>query len=199
MVRTRKKITYVLVIILILCTSLFIIFDIEDTYAESAPGDNNTEENCQSVTKFVFVEVEKTVTVPGPVKTIYITKPYYIQNTISVPYEVTVTLKDWDSVEQLREFLENDLTDQHIALTTDNTGTVKLYGQCEDYALQLRDNAMVAGMYLSVQILHPEEYKKYYPDKESNSYHAICMARIGNEFWYIEPSSDECWLAFYLD
>ncbi len=155
--------------------------------------------SSHTVTRLVKVEVEKPVPVVSQLKTIEVIKPVYIENTIEVPYEVPVKLKDWDSVEQLQDFLKNDDTDQRIILTTDSNGAVKFDGQCEDFALQLRDRAMAIGMYLSVQVLHPEEYRKWYPSATTDAYHAICMARIGNEFWYIEPSTDQCWLAMYLD
>lgn len=59
---------------------------------------------------------------------------------------------------------------------------------------------MAIGRYLSIQVLDQSEYQKWYgvpviPD----IYHAICMARIGNEFWYIEPINDKYWLALNLD
>jgi hypothetical protein len=157
----------------------------------------HTINSSRYVEKPVYIEVEKTVPVE---KLVEVEKPVYVERKIEVPVEVPVMLKDWDSLEQLEEFLKNDDTDQKITLTADNTGNINFNGQCEDFALQLRDRAMAIGRYLSIQALHPKEYEKWYGQTaQPNQYHAICMARIGNEFWYIEPQTDKHWLALYLD
>ncbi len=109
-------------------------------------------------------------------------------------------LTDWESVAELRQFLDMDETDTHVFLKADEAGVIKLTNQCEDLALQLRDRAMEQGKYLSVIALSPDEYLKWYGEvRPPGSYHAICMARIGNEFWYVDPSDDRHWLALYLD
>ena len=116
---------------------------------------------------------------------------YPIQAPVEVIKEVEVfrELTDWDSVEELEAFLEQDDTDKRIVLKASSDGVIKFNGQCEDYALQLRDRAMAQGKYLSIIVLEVKD----------NRYHALCMARIGNEFWYVEPKTDECWLGLYLD
>jgi hypothetical protein len=144
-----------------------------------------------------FIVVEKAV---PALTTIQIDRTVLVEKEIEVPRDVPVALKDWDNAEQLAEFLKNDDTDRIIILQADSSGGIEFNGQCEDLALQLRDNAMAIGKYLSVQVLNPYEYQKWYgtwvgPDV----YHAICMARIGNSFWYIEPSNDKYWRALNLD
>ena len=133
------------------------------------------------IEKPVYVEIEK---------------PIYVERKVEVP----VMLKDWNSVGELEEFLAIDDTEGHIILIAGSDGKINFNAQCEDFALQLRDRAMAIDKYLSVIALPPEEYKKWYGKRlKSNEYHAICMARIGNEFWYVEPATDEYWLALYLD
>ena len=127
-------------------------------------------------------------------------KPVYIMKEIEVPVEIPVVLKDWDSLESLEEFLINDDTEKTVIIIADSEGKIIFDNQCEEYALQLRDRAMATGMYLSVAALHPKEYEKWYSKQaKPNQYHAICIAVIGNELWYIEPQTDEHWLALYLD
>lgn len=113
----------------------------------------------------------------------------------------TQVLEDWDSPEELQAFLAQDDTDSHIVLRCNSQGIAKLNGICEDRAFQLRDNAMAQGKYLSVFPLDRTEYHKWYGVwLKSNQYHMICGAKVGdNEFWYIEPGNDKCWLAQYLD
>jgi hypothetical protein len=145
----------------------------------------------------ITVVVEKAVPV---LTTIQIDRPVVIEKEIEVPRDVPVALKDWDNTEQLAEFLKNDDTDRIIILQADSSGEIAFNGQCEDLAFQLRDRAMAIGRYLSVQVLNPYEYQKWYGTwVGTDVYHAICMARIGNAFWYIEPSNDKYWQALFLD
>ena len=117
-----------------------------------------------------------------------------------IEIEVPVKLEDWESVEELEAFLKADNTDSHIYLKAGGDGVIKFDGQCEDVAIQLRDRAMAEGKHLEVVPLHRAEYLKWYNEEiEVGRYHAICMAIIGNEFWYVEPSDDRCWRALYLD
>ncbi len=145
----------------------------------------------------VYLEVEKPVPTVTPIEVV---RPVYVEKEVEVPREIPVTLKDWDSPEQLGEFLKNDDTDQRLILQADGSGEVSFNGQCEDLALQLRDRAMAVGRYLSVQVLNPGEYYKWYGRAAGpDVYHAIGMARIGNQFWYIEPATDKYWRALNLD
>lgn len=116
---------------------------------------------------------------------------------VEVVKEVPVELDDWTSTEELERFLAADDTDRHIILAAGPDGVVQLNGRCEDIALQLRDRAMAQGKYLSVQILHSEEYYKWYGKRlPQNNYHAVCMARIDQNFYIIEPDTDKYWLAY---
>jgi hypothetical protein len=149
------------------------------------------------VEKPVYVQVEKLVTV---VETVEVEKIVSVDRIVEVPVEVTVKLRDWENKAELTEFLKNDDTDTYLFLKADNAGGIAFNGQCEDLALQLRDRAMSIGKYLSVQVLSPQEYEKWYGVTVGPGvYHAICMARIGNEFWYIEPDNDRHWPALNLD
>ena len=155
------------------------------------------KDTSQISEKRVYVEVD------NPPEIIKVTETVYVEPEIDNPVsskDMPVKLKDWDSLEQLKQFLKEDDTDRIIFLRANSDGIVALNGICEDLAFQLRDRAAATGRYLSVQALDPNEYQKWYSCVvERNVYHAICMARIGNEFWYIEPSTDDTWLALYLD
>ncbi len=174
--KINSKVIFPVAFILILCVVWIVGIDF---------GLHYTKPKVVTQTKHINSYVEKLIT---------------IEREVKVPVEVPVMLKDWDSLEQLEEFLINDDTDKRVILTVNGEGKLIFDEQCEDYALQLRDRAMAIGMYLSIEVLHPIEYEKWYGKlAKPNKYHAISMARIGNELWYIEPQTDKHWLAIYLD
>lgn len=195
----KYRFTVLVVVVIIICAAWTLALNLGLTHAEPDIIEY-VKNSSYYVTKPVYLEVEKPVPVEQPVRTVEVVQPVYVEKEVQVPFEVPVALKDWDSPEQLIEFLKNDDTDQIVILTADSQGQILFNGQCEDYAIQLRNRAMAAGMYLSIEVLHPKEYEKWYGQPvRADQYHAVCMARIGNEFWYIEPTNDKAWLALYLD
>ncbi len=181
---------------ILLCTAWTIALNTDFANAETRAVTVTTCSACP-VPEPVYIEVEKIVT---EVETVEVEKIVSVDRIVEVPVEVPIKLQDWESKEELTGFLRNDDTDTYLFLKADNVGGIAFNGQCEDLALQLRDRAMSTGKYLSVQVLSPQEYEKWYGVTVGPGvYHAICMARIGNEFWYIEPDNDRHWLALYLD
>ena len=163
-------------------------------------------------TKIVYVdrpvevirEIEIEVPVEVPVEVLVeIIKEIEKLVVVEVPItkEVPTRLGDWESLEELQAFLAGDPTDSRIILVANSSGIVKLHGQCEDRAIQLMDGAQEVGKRLFLVPLHPSEYLKWYGSYPgSNIYHAVCGALVGdNDFYYIEPSTDRCILAIYLD
>jgi len=121
-----------------------------------------------------------------------------ISSPVVADYE---KLHDWNSVEELKTFLEQDDTDRHINLIAGADGIIRFDGQCEDRAFQLRDRAEAIGKRLETEILDRNEYYKWYRVWiPTNTYHVINKGVIGdNEWWYVEPSTDKIWLGVYLD
>jgi hypothetical protein len=164
----------------------------------------NTEPVVITQTEYVTLPpqvIEKPVYIEAEVIK-EVEKPVYLDREVieEVEIEVPVQLEDWESSDELKAFLAGDDTDKHIILSADENGVIKFNGQCEDFAFQLRDRAMAQGKYLSVISLNPHEYLKWYGKSVGSlEYHAICMARIGDELWYVEPSNDRYWLALHLD
>jgi hypothetical protein len=192
----RKKLIVSTVIIIYLCAIWVLSFNAALAHVEPKII-TYVENTSYPVPEPVYIEVEKPVPV---VTTIEVDKPVIIEKEIEVLHEVPVALKDWDSPEQLAAFLKNDDTNQLLILRADNSGNIEFNGKCGELALQLRDRAMAIGRYLSVQVLNPAEYEKWYGQAVGPEiYHAICMARIGNELWYIEPSNDKQWLALHIN
>lgn len=157
------------------------------------------KEHCGNCHDGHYIETVEYVMKPVVI-TKEVVKEVPLVKEVLVNHEVPVKLADWESSDELKAFLKEDGTDRHVFLKANDNGTVSFLGQCEDFAIQLRDNAMVKGKYLSITSLSSDEYYKWYGKTLSaNTYHAINMARILNEFWYIEPANDRCWKALLLD
>jgi hypothetical protein len=124
--------------------------------------------------------------------------PIYISETETVTeYQ---TLSDWESLDELTAFAQS--VSPVLYFTTDANGRVDLdfTGRCGYIAYQMRDQAAKIGKYLAVQAMTPQELTLRFPsvDNPENSYHALCMAKIGNELYCIEPSTDEITLCYTI-
>jgi len=144
--------------------------------------------------------VEKRVDVPDViVKTVIVKEemPVEVEKIVNVP----ITLRDWDSVAQLKQFLAQDRTDKTVVSQTGYNG--KEYYPCYTHATMLRDNALRAGFYLETEILTQEEcysFRDYVVcDPETTQKHDVCKARIKDEIWLVEPQSDSVWFAYNLN
>ena len=115
----------------------------------------------------------------------------YQDKIIEIPKEVIKEvpsqLKDWNSLEELQNFLIQDDTDKtifyHFPDMTIDTGA------CEKYVLMLIDNASIQGKRL---FFCPQSLL-------DGNYHALVGVIVGNDFYLIEPQTDAYWLLGYLD
>lgn len=104
---------------------------------------------------------------------------------------------DWESALELECFLALDHAP--VVLIAGPDGLVRLDGQCEDVAFQLRDRAAVWGRRLETEILTKHEFREYYRISIP-CYHMINKAIIGNEIWFVDKSwDDKMWHVGYLD
>jgi len=118
-------------------------------------------------------------------------------------------LEPWESIEELKAFLEQDDTDEVFDITAGEDGILNYRGinMCEHDALQLIDRAFAIGKTLHFLPLPRSEYLKWWTKWKSpwkrtpraNEYHAIVLAIIGNDVWYIEPDTDVHFKALKLD
>ena len=107
-------------------------------------------------------------------------------------------LQDWESKLELDCFLAcQEGKPVVVTLALDGSGGKFKDVDCENVALQLRDKAREWGRYLDVEILTPQETRKYYG--KSLGYHAINKAVIGNEWWYVDYSENKIWHPLNLD
>lgn len=157
-----------------------------------------THQKPQVITE--YVEVIDEVRVPNYIivsEPEYIGYPVYVEIEKEVPQES----EDWDSIEELKAFLEADDTDSHSYYTANEQGVISFVGICRVKAEQLRDNAEAIGKRLETESLTRTEAIAYFDIGQKLKpwdRHDVCKARIGNEMWFVEPSTDELFLAYYI-
>lgn len=113
-------------------------------------------------------------------------------------------LKDFESVEILRGFIQQDNTNEFVRLVADNNGTINFDNQCEESALQLIQRAEAKGYRLNFQVINVRDYARwrYLLPKGQLAWddgHAVCSAIVGNDIYFIEPQNDNVWFAYHLD
>lgn len=114
---------------------------------------------------------------------------------VEVPVEVPRKLRWFDSVGELEDWLEQNPVD-HTKFIYDHG-----LGDCDDYALELIEDAKLDGFEMWFQVLH-HPYRQPITGKlltTKSADHAVCSVIISDEVYYIEPQTDEIWLAAYID
>ncbi len=106
---------------------------------------------------------------------------------VEVIKEVPMGVREFDSLDELTQFLEIDDTDSHIILRPirGSSGQISFENICDHYALQLQRQALEAGYLMSTEII--------------KNNHMINCAVTGNEIYFIEPQTDEVWLWGYRE
>lgn len=139
-----------------------------------------------------YVEVEKPVT-----KYVIVEKPIYIERIVEVEtikeveiiVEVPIELRDFESVEELREWLTKECTFTLSGKDID----------CDNYALELQQRGLKDGYLLNFEAILPDEYNKLFKKLKIDGLHAMNSAIIGNTFYYIEPQTREIAWGGFLD
>jgi len=104
-------------------------------------------------------------------------------------------LRYFESTDELKTFLEESSVDNHIKAGQD----WRTY-DCDDYAIALREYAHSKGFHMNVQAIW--RYRRPDTGELAGSYdegHALNSTIIGNRMYFIEPQTDDFWLAAYLD
>ena len=119
-----------------------------------------------------------------------------IIETVELPVEIPIKLRNFENTEELESWLE----DNYI----DHADMGYISGKpfdCDDYALRLIKDARRDGYEMYLQVLMPR-YRR--PDNNklvthSKEAHAVCSVIIGDNLYFIEPQTDEYWLAAKVD
>jgi len=127
----------------------------------------------------------------------YVETPVTVVNNIERVQWIPAELRDFNDLEELKQWL--------VAV---NTNTTTVYFQlpddtvdCDDYALDLRRKALADGYLMSFEVIGRSEYNALFKSElpPGQSLHAINLALIGNNAYYIEPQTDEVVFAAHLD
>lgn len=131
---------------------------------------------------------------------------FYDNEWYQFDFDYDHPLSDWQSVGELRAFLQMDDTDHRVYLVADSSGLVQFNNQCEDYAFNLRKRAQIVGHNLDTEILSKAECIKWQQYIQGDAYslgindgHYINKAIVGNAVWYCEPQNDKVWWVYNLD
>jgi len=153
----------------------------------------------------VYVPVEKTVYVDRavyqPLETITIEKIVYQDRIIEKP--VPQVFSDWQSLEELTQFLKDDPTDKAIFYSLiPGEGFGKPFVDCDDYALILRDNTAKVGKYIGLQRITVTEFIALTGRPwvgNPNDVDMLNNAVVNGRFYYISAQTDEIWVKESLD
>ncbi len=135
-------------------------------------------------------------------ETTYIAKPVPIEverEVVGVEIvEVPRKLRTFQDTRELEGWLEKNGVDHRLYL--EEKTELSSY-DCDDFARNLAKQAIEDGYYMWVQVLH-HPYRR----RDNNQLltrpgeaHAICSVFIGNDCYYVEPQTDEYWLAAVAD
>jgi hypothetical protein len=127
----------------------------------------------------------------------YIDRPATAAESVEQVQTIPATPSHFSSLEELRQWL--------VAVDTKTTTIYFQYPEamvdCDDYALDLQRQALADGYIISFEIIGRSEYNALFSTELSptSSLHAINLAVIGNEAYYLEPQTGEIVLAIRLD
>lgn len=139
-----------------------------------------------------YITITETVEVPVEV----------IQEvSVEVIKRVPVKLRYFKGTDELEKFLEESDADYRVYIKASKDGIIDFRKyDCEDYAIALRNQAHAKGFHMSIQVVwhyrRPDTGELVMRYQEG---HALNSTIIGNEMYFIEPQTDEYWLASYLD
>ena len=127
--------------------------------------------------------------VPETVSDKQITEKAPVVEYIEVEKEVPVELKQFESEEALIEWLDID--------RTNDLPYIKDVFECEHFAQTLMKNTLRGGHHMSFQVL--KNYRR--PDTKEfiEGPHVINSTIIGNYIYFIDPQTDELWIAYLLE
>ncbi len=127
----------------------------------------------------------------------YVDRPVTVVEHHERVKTIPVELRNYKDLEELKQ-----------GLAEGNTNRTTVYFQrpdvtidCDDFALALQQKALSDGYVMSFQIIASGEYNSLFKSGKmpANTLHAINLAIIGNDAYYVEPQAGEVVFAVHLD
>lgn len=112
--------------------------------------------------------------------------PVIVEEEVIVEIPVPMELREFASQKELKEWLDQDNTEGALYFS----GSIDFSGyyDCDDYAIALMRNALEDGYLMSTEII-----------RKGSEFHMINSTIIGNNVYFIEPETNEIWLAYRRD
>ncbi len=116
-----------------------------------------------------------------------------VEKLVYITGNVTTELKDFESSQELGDFLTVDTIEEIPAYWSigDNV-TIRFW--CYDYAEMLRDALYDAGYRGNIQCFSAGLLPG--TDEVIDTAHVMISVRVGDEVWLVEPQTDEYWHAW---
>ena len=175
---------------LIVIGLLLLVFCLGARFAQPTYGPQTAVDTSANIGMSPTIRVVETHTVE------YIEKPVtevkYIDRFKSVPVE----LRNFSSLEELKQWLKDRKNVTTVRFQSPDTNI-----DCDDYALEMQQKALTDGYTMSFQIIESDKYNSLFKSSKlpPNTLHAINLAVIANNAYYIEPQTDEIAFAAHLD
>ncbi len=120
-----------------------------------------------------------------------VTEVKYIECVKSVPVE----LRNFNDLKELEQWVGG-----MEKITVIRFESLDATIDCDDYALWMQQKALADGYIMSFQVIAWSEYNTIFRTKlPTGSLHAINLAIVGNNAYFIEPQTGEVVFAAYLD
>jgi hypothetical protein len=125
----------------------------------------------------------------------------YVEETIiekeyvDVIRQVSMDMRNFDTKDELEKWIDTGFMTTIRFEQDDNVI------DCDDYAIEMQQRALADGYIISFEIINAAEYNELFSTQlpTGQALHAINLAIIGNDVYYIEPQTGETVHAACLD
>ena len=126
----------------------------------------------------------------------YVAETVVEKEYVDIIRHVPVEFRNFKNRKELEQWLEEII--RLTSIRFERKGTVI---DCDDFAIELQQEALTDGFIISFEIINSTEYNELFsiPLPEWQALHAINLSIIGNDVYYIEPQTGEIVHAAYLD
>lgn len=190
----RNNIITRVVMTLIASGVLFLVFCIGTYFGQSSSRLQTTREASPNINTSTGSVVQARVIETNTVE--YVEKPVTVVEYIELVRRVPVELDNFNNLEELKRWMEGRKNVTTVRFQSADTPV-----DCDDYALELQQQALADGYVMSFQIIEPDKYNTLFEHSKLpiNTLHAINLVLIGNTAHYIEPQTGEIVFAAHLD